>query len=69
MFATVSYQTLSHVEDINSVFSVVFWLIALGIVYYLYRSAKKTDEYIQLLPVVFLIPCLLFIFRDVITYR
>lgn len=49
-------------------YGVVFWLLALGCIYYLYRSAKKRDEYILLLPLVILIPCLLFLFRRILSW-
>lgn len=49
-------------------YGVVFWLIALGFLYYMYRKAKKSEEYILLVPVAFLIPLLLYLFRKILSW-
>ena len=44
-------------------FSLLFWVLAFGCVFYLYRSAQKTEDIIIFLPILFLIPTFLFFFR------
>jgi len=49
-------------------YGVVFWLLAMGIIYYLYRTAQRTDDYILLTPLLILIPTLLIVFRRMLSW-
>ena len=50
------------------IYGLLFWVLAFGCVFYLYRSAQKTEDIIIFLPILFLIPTFLFFFRRVSTW-
>jgi len=50
------------------IYGLIFWVLAFGCVFYLYRSAQRTEDYIIFLPILFLIPTFLFFFRRVSTW-
>jgi len=49
-------------------YGLVFWVLASGCIFYLYRSAQKSEDYLIFLPILVLIPCFLIIFRKVLTW-
>lgn len=61
---TAQHNTVKHIIT----YGVVFWLGALGMLYYFYKNAKKSDDYLLFLPLVVLIPCLLLVFRRLLTW-
>jgi len=49
-------------------YGLVFWVLASGCIFYLYRSAQKSEDYLIFLPILVLIPCFLIVFRKVLTW-
>lgn len=61
---TAQHNTIRHILT----YGVVFWLLALGLLYYFYTTAKKSDDYLLFLPLVVVVPCLIYLFRRLLSW-